>query len=83
MADKDLELNEYKERVSWLEKKLEHFEKDFQDKENKYVMEVAKLKKNNLEIEKKMGDMQNMDFLNSHVILNKANEDAEEVFKRY
>lgn len=74
MADKDYELSDCKERITWLEKRLDNREKEFQGKETKFLEEIAKLKKAKYESEKKLDDV-----LNSDVSSNKSSEEQNEV----
>ncbi|RZB89845.1 KLRAQ and/or TTKRSYEDQ domain containing protein [Asbolus verrucosus] len=79
MADKDFELSDCKERIVWLERKLDNFEKETHEKESKYLEEITKLKKTKFELEKKLEEIQSVDLLNSDMAVNKSNDSQEEV----
>ncbi|EFA06081.1 protein phosphatase 1 regulatory subunit 21 [Tribolium castaneum] len=78
MADKEYELSDCKERIAWLEKRLDNCEKEYHQKETKYLEDIAKLKRAKYEVEKKVEE-QHMDVLNSDVASNKSSEDQNEV----
>ncbi|KAJ3649148.1 hypothetical protein Zmor_020905 [Zophobas morio] len=79
MADKDYELSDCKERIAWLEKKLNNVEKELQEKESKYLDEITKLKKGKFEAEKKLEEVQRADLLNHEVPLNKPSDEQKEI----
>lgn len=74
MVDKDLELSDYKERLAWLETKQSSIEKEFQEKELKYLDQIEKLKMGIIESDKKLEDIQQLELLESDILSNKSNE---------
>lgn len=79
MADKDFELSDCKERIAWLERKIENLEKDFHEKESKYLEEIAKLKNVKYDTEKKIEEMQHFGYLNNDIAINKLSNEHREV----
>lgn len=80
MVDKDLELSDYRERFVWLEKRHNSIEKEFQEKEHKYLDQIAKLKVGVIESDKKLDDIQQLEIVESDILSNKSNESQIDVF---
>ncbi|KAJ3637497.1 hypothetical protein MTP99_000950 [Tenebrio molitor] len=77
MADKEYELSDCKERIAWLEMRLDNCGKEVQEKESKYSDEIAKLKKGKYEAEKKLEEIQHKNLMNNDV--QKLNDEQKEI----